>query len=1094
MSGGCCKCFNIVRTGISGVIIWIFSVTILHAQVKDILHYVNPFIGTASSDVITQWGSEGFTYPGAVAPSGYIQLTPETSVTDRKGYYYQDSSIYFFSCIDHLSGYPNGSSGRLVIMPIHDAQYFSFGKSKRPFRHQNESASPGYYGVLLEDDSTVVEATASERAGMFRFTFAAGNVPRIFIADMGEIDMRSKQVFTGDKFNSTLHFSEEIVSKEKTDDGYILTFSSSMDHSKIITLKLSTSTVSLENAEDNVKTEFRDLSFDQVKAQTQSQWLKKLSMIEVNDSNEVNKTIFYTALYHSLLIPWIISDVDGRYKGRDQLIHKTSGKNEYGGFSPWDTYRSLHPLLCLLFPEAQNDMILSMLDVYQQTGFLPIEPMTGNHAVPVIVDSYLKGITSFDKHLAYEAMKKSIDIPPFKKSDLETYHTSGYLSSLYSESVTRTLEYAYDDWSLAQFAKFVMHQQNDYERLLQRSYSYRNLLHPQQLFFLPRNQDEFKVHPGNFGYKEGDKWVYSYALPNHSDDLINLFGGSKMFSDRLDSALTYQKILFDNETTFHIPYLFNKASHPSLTQKWVSTILQSRFKNTPGGLPGNDDLGSMSSWYVFSAMGFYPTTAAKPVYDVGSPVFKLVTIHLSNGKNFSIETKNLSQRNRYIKSLLLNDKKYKHLEISHEVILKGGELVATMTDKPSEWFVMNSSKEPEFTIANYSVSKKIVKPNEIFWIRYSLFNNGAMGTKATKFFINNVEYTTKNLVIKNNETLLDSVACQLYTLGKIKVRIDKLKEFEIEVVDPKLNGVEQVQLDELLVLPIIKTSQLQRISYTIKNVGWQTQTFTIPMYLDNACIMTDTIRLKGGAKRRVEREFSVTENGFHAVRIHNRIENFKVYDNNANSLVLNLSLLQNNNLFVIDSSGFNNHGKVIVPDTNHQDTDKYKYIELNESCFVEIPNSRSLDISGESITVIAWIYATKRKSNTADLVTKGDHHVLQINGNRSLNFFAGGWGRGECNVALPDNWQGNWHHVAGVCDGTILQVYVDGELKGTTKLQSHANLSNESKWNIGRNEEFPSERIFDGYIDKVKIYTAALSTADIQVIFNRESLMKVERK
>jgi hypothetical protein len=593
------------------------------------------------------------------------------------------------------------------------------------------------------------------------------------------------------------------------------------------------------------------------------------------------------------------------------------------------------------------------------------------------------------------------------------------------------------------------------------------------------------VHPGNFGYKEGDKWVYSYAILNHSDDLINLFGGGEMFSVRLDSALTYQKILFDNETVFHIPYLFNKASHPSLTQKWVNTILQSRFKNTPGGLPGNDDLGSMSSWYVFSAMGFYPTTAGQPIYDVGSPIFKSVTIHLDNGKHFSIETKNPSQQNRYIKSLLLNDKKYRHLEISHDEILKGGKLVAEMTDKPSEWFETNSNKEPVFTITNYSVSKKIVKPNEIFWIRYSLSNKGAMGTKATKFFINDAAYTTKNLVIRSNETLKDSVACQLYNLGKTKLWIDKLKNLEVEVIDAKLNGGEQVQFDELHVLPIVKTGQQQHISYTVKNIGWQTQTFTIPVYLDSTRILTDTIRLKGGAKRIVEREFSVTKNGFHSIRVNNRRENFKVYDNNINSLVLNLSLYQNNNL-VIDSSGFNNHGKVIATDKDHHD--KEKYIKLNESCFVEIPNSRSLDVTGESITVMAWIYATKHKNNIADLITKGDHHVLQINGNRSLNFFAGGWGRGECNVNLPDNWQDNWHHVAGVCDGTTLQVYVDGELKGTTKLQGQVNLSNESKWNIGRNEEFPSERIFDGYIDKVKIYSAALSASDIHAIVDHDSI------
>ncbi|HEY8935736.1 MAG TPA: glycoside hydrolase domain-containing protein, partial [Cyclobacteriaceae bacterium] len=545
------------------------------------------------------------------------------------------------------------------------------------------------------------------------------------------------------------------------------------------------------------------------------------------------------------------------------------------------------------------------------------------------------------------------------------------------------------------------------------------------------------------------------------------------------------------ETAFHIPYLFNKASRPELTQKWVRTILQSRFKNTPGGLPGNDDLGSMSSWYIFSAMGFYPTTAAQPVYDIGSPMFKSLTIHLSNGKNFIVETKNSTAQNVFIKLLQFNKKNYRQLQISHDVILRGGKISADMTDKPAKWFVMNKSDEPVFTITDYSVSKKIVKPNEIFWIRYSLSNAGVTGTKVTKFFINNAEYTSKNLVMQPNETIIDSVSCQLYSLGKARLRIDDLKDLEVEVIDAGVSNADQVQFDALLALPIIKKNQSQHISYTVKNIGWQTQLFTIPVYLDEAQILTDTIRLKGGEKRKIEREFDVPANGFHAVRVSNKIEKFKVYSDNTQSRVLDLSLQQNHSLLVVDSSGFNNDGKVITTGEEHHDEEKY--IASNESSFVEIPNSRSLDVTGETITIMAWVYATTNKNEIADLITKGDYHVLQISGNRSLNFFAGGWGRGECNVNLSTNWQNNWHHIAGVCDGNTLQVYIDGELKGTTQLQKRVNLSNESKWNLGRNEEFPSERIFNGYIDKVKVYNAALSASDILNIVNKEASEKINR-
>ncbi|MBS1935583.1 MAG: GH92 family glycosyl hydrolase, partial [Bacteroidetes bacterium] len=634
--------------------------------------YVDPFIGTAKSDVVTKWGDEGGTYPGAVAPSGFIQLSPETHVSAAKGYNYYDSSIYFFSCLHHASGFPEGSSGRLYVMPVTcEPGDFKLGKYSRPFSHKKEKAEPGYYKVAFSDDGTLLEATVAQRSGMFRFTFPENVIPEIFIGDAGKIEAVSKNKLHLSAHHAVINFDKNFSERKDVDGGSIFVFKKSACPQSII-FKISASTIDEQSAQKNIDKELGGLSFDALYKKTKQQWSEELSVAEVEDANEKNKTIFYTALYHSLLIPWIISDADGNYRGHDGLIHKATGKNEYGQFSPWDTFRSLHPLLCLLYPDKQKDMVLSMLDIFKQTHRLPTESMTGNHSVPIIVDSYLKGIEGIDSNLAYDAMKKSIMVPPFKQDDLSVYHEKGYVPFLYPESVTRTVEYAYDDWALSQFAKKVMHDNETYSMEQQRGLDYKNLFNASELFLLPRNNNEFKLQPGNSGYKEGDQWVYSFFVPQNANDLINLMGGDSAFSNRLDTALTEQKIIFDNETVFHLPYLFNEMNRTDLTQKWIRKIMRDRFNATPGGLPGNDDLGAVSSWYVFSAFGFYPFCPGNPYYTIGSPIFKSVTLHLVHQKKIIIKSTGNSEKNIYVRSVSINNKQYKQSSIAHSLIKSVG--------------------------------------------------------------------------------------------------------------------------------------------------------------------------------------------------------------------------------------------------------------------------------------------------------------------------------------------------------------------------------------------------------------------------------------
>ena len=767
-------------------LIFLISVVIselpLFSQENNFIKYVNPFIGTTKTKVKSFWGSEGGTYPGAVAPFGFVQLTPETNVTSARGYDYRDSSIVYFSCTGHMSGYPNGSSGNIYIMPVEENHEIIIGKYSRPFLHSDEKAEPGYYSVLFRDNGTLAEATSSERTGMFRFTFPSGITPKIFLGDLGKLEVISKRIIHGLKRNASIYFSEEFAHKEDIDGGTILTFPSLDKKETELIVKISVSLTGFESSAMNIRSEAGTLNFREFKEQNQKKWNETLSSIEVDDQSEDNKTIFYTALYHSFLLPWIISDVNGSYTGADRKIHMTKGKNQYGAFSPWDTFRSLHPLLCLVAPDRQNDMILSMLDHFDQTGRLPGGPMTGNHIVAIIADSWVKGIRCADSTLTYKAMKATLDSAS-RQSDMAAYLKLGFVPSPFAESVTRTVEYAYNDWIISQFARNVKGEENDSRLFLQRSFNYRNLFDPRSLFLLPREGNNFITEPGNFGYKEGDKWSYSLFVPHNPIDLINLSGGNEEFALRLDSALENDCILFDNEPVLHVPYLFNYSQSPAETQKWVRTIMKSHYKNSPDGLPGNDDLGSMSSWYVFSAMGFFPVCPGRPLYDIGSPVFNKVTLHLANGKSLIIKSENNGEGNWYVRSMTLNGKVYNKLWITHSSLVGGSEIEFLLDSKPvlsrpadsPDAAVSETINLPQFNISDFNFSKKKVEPDEEFWITFSVSNSGSTGTKVVRLFTDGKEYSEKNILVESGKTIKDSLKCKLYPVGTRKIHIDNLE-------------------------------------------------------------------------------------------------------------------------------------------------------------------------------------------------------------------------------------------------------------------------------------------------------------------------------
>ncbi|MDP2236491.1 MAG: GH92 family glycosyl hydrolase [Bacteroidales bacterium] len=1058
--------------------------------------FVNTFIGTSDAHFPSKWEGHGRVYPGAVAPYGFVQLTPETRTTDHWGYDSADTSIYFFSCLGHHSGFPNGSAGQMRVMPLTDTIDFQLYQYNRHFFRNDEKAEPGYYTVFFSDNGTQVEMTASERSGIFRFTFLPEVTPYIYVGGMGSLNQKPNKLVHGSSHNAILEFSDDYTIVKQMEDGWILAFTSLKKQKKVVTLKLGISFTGFEGTKNNIETEIGNRSFDEIRAITTAKWNKELSVIQINDDNIDNKIKFYTALYRSKLIPWIVSDTDGFYKGSDGLIQKTKGKNQYGQFSPWDTFRSLHPLLCIIDPERQNDMILSMLDIYEQSSRLPKGPMTGNHVISIIVDSYLKGIMDFDKEIAYKAMKDIIMTKPLTHEALKIYDEIGYIPFTYPESVTKTVEFAYNDWVLAQFSKKVMKEENDYNFLFNRSFNYRNLFNPKELFLLPKNEAKFLTEPGNSGYKEGDKWVYTMFVPHNTSDLINHLGGDEKFCKILDEGFEKGHFTFDNEPVFHIPYLYKRANQPHKTQKYLRQIMDTYFTTLSGGLPGNDDLGSLSSWFVLNALGIYPVCPGQPIYDLGSPLFNKATIHLSNGKEFVIEAKNNSKENVYVKKITLNNVSYNYLNIDHATINNGGRILFEMSDEPilftnSGVFFKDSTKvedRPIFSILNASLLQKETEPDALVWIKFDMENNGAPGTRVLKLYANGDIVKSKNIYLQSNTSVTDSISCRLYAFGESFLKLNDFDStFAIQVLDNGLRN--QIEYGNLSVKPILRKDTTQLISFSLTNKGGYTEEADIRVLINGLLLKNEKESLAPGETKNISHQFKTKNEGLFNVEIDRLSEVFKVYTNSKDATVLDLPLQKvTEDGYYNDLSGFENHGIVSGLEENIFNQEKFWF---DENHYVFMETSASLEIENESFTMMAWVFSGKQNSRNVSLITKGDFHVMQQWKNNSLTFFAGGWGRGECNIALPENWEDEWHHIACVSTGNALKIYINGQLKGQTFLRETALKNTPSRWHIGRNEEFPLQRVFNGRIENVKIFTEALSQKEIkEIIHSEEQLYK----
>jgi putative alpha-1,2-mannosidase len=1069
------------------ILAWLaLSFTTAYPQELYLTKYVNPFIGTARTKVKSLWGSEGGTYPGAVAPFGFIQLSPETNVTSARGYNYTDSVIFFFSCIHHMSGYPNGSSGNIHVMPVEEKPDIQIGKYNRRFLHQDEKAEPGFYSVLFRDNGTLAEATSSERTGMFRFTFPKGITPSIFLADLGKIEVKSKRIINGSRQNVIIYFSHDFISKKDINGGMVFTFSPDPGANTELIVRIGASTAGFESTEMNLRAEAGTRSFTEYREQNQGKWNQALSVIEIQDSSEENKIKFYTALYHSLLLPWIVSDVNGNYKGADGKIYRNAGRNQYGAFSPWDTFRSLHPLLCLVAPDRQKDIVMSMLDHFKQTGRLPEGPMTGNHVIAIIADSWMKGIKGYDSSLVYKAMRATLDSASLN-ADMAAYLNLGYVPSSFAESVTRTVEYAYDDWVVSQFAGVVNGEEIDNRMFSKRSFNYRNLFDPASMFIVPRLGNTFIQEPGYSGYKEGDKWSYSLFVPQNPIDLINLSGGKKEFAMRLDSALANELILFDNEPVLHVPYLFNYTGERAETQKWVREIMNNRYKNSPDGLPGNDDLGAMSSWFVFSTMGFFPLCPGRPIYDFGAPLFEKITLHLSDNKRLIINSENNGAANPFVRSIQVNGREYYRSWISHSDLISCSEILFRMDsrpdhpdpEKPAGSFISETADFSDFHLLNFNVPLRKVTPGEEFRITFTASNSGSCGTHVVTMFVDGKKYSRKNIMADSGKVVNDSISCRLYPAGVRKIHLDDLPVKEIEVTEPSGSHETEFVVTDLECSPAFKNGEYENYSYYVQNTGGHRDSANVLIFADDSLIQLDNFLLDAGERRHVKHQLMLRKPGMYRLKAGREACMIRIYGNSTEAKLVDLEMDGDNpGDSITDNSGFSNNGLIIRDDK--ESVSSSLPFKSGKNTHVEFRNSPSLDRIGEKITVMAWICPTEENQGLTDIITKGDFIALQSYGNRTLSFFAGGWGRGSCEAMLPAGWTNKWHHIAGVSDGFTLRLYIDGVESGNLNTNSPVDLSYTGKWIIGRNEEFPGERIFHGAVRQFKIFGEALTGSEIQ--------------
>ena len=798
------------------VAITVFLFSCGKEQKKTPAAYVNPFIGT---------GGHGHTYPGATVPFGMVQLSPDTRLDGWDGcggYHYSDSIVYGFSHT-HLSGTGCSDYGDILLMPTTGELKWKNNEYASTFSHKNEQAKAGYYSTLLDKYNVKVELTATKRVGFHKYTFPEGKQSNILI-DLKHRDKviassikiigkdeieglrrseawaRDQYVYFVAKFSkpfdaSTISENDtvlpNITDKEGKNLKCYVTFTTKKD--EVIMVKVGISAVSAENARKNLEAEVKGWEFDTVKTAAYNEWDKELSKIEVQGGTDVQKTIFYTSMYHAFTNPNLYCDVDGQYRGRDLKIHKTDNFDMYTVFSLWDTYRAAHPLYTLVQQKRTTDFIKTFIKQYEEGGTLPVWELSGNetgcmigyHSIPVIVDAYMKGIKDFDAEKAFTAMKKSADED---RLGLKFYKATGVIpGNEEGESVSKLLEYAYDDWCIAQMAK-ALNKMDDYKRFIERAQSYKNVFDPSTGFMRARVNNfwftPFDPSEVNFNYTEANCWQYTFYVPQDLSNFAKYLGGKDKFGEKLDKLFTSDskttgrdqaditgligQYAHGNEPSHHMAYLYDYAGQPWKTQALIHRIQNEMYKAEPDGLCGNEDCGQMSSWLVMSAMGIYEVTPGSNIYAIGTPMFEKVTMHLENGKTFVINAKNISEKNFYIQSAELNGKPYTKSFLMHDAISNGGEITFTMGSAEAKQWGVGEGNEPVSIITDNIITPlPFIAKGAPTFLKEQIVEIGCLDKDAVIYYtLDGKEPTDKSPVYKDPLTVKETMTIKAFAKQK----------------------------------------------------------------------------------------------------------------------------------------------------------------------------------------------------------------------------------------------------------------------------------------------------------------------------------------
>lgn len=759
--------------------------------------YVNTFIGT---------GGHGHTYPGATMPFGMVQLSPDTRLDGWdgcSGYHYSDNYIYGFSHT-HLSGTGVSDYGDILLMPTNKINFNNGANGEdgygAHFSHDTEKASPGYYKVHLDGTNIDVELTVTQRAGMHKYTFPSSE-NQVVILDLihrdkvldAKIEKISDTEIQGFRHSEAWATDQRLYFSIKTSHPFndmlqsppvqgmpggrksALQFIN--PNNDPIYISVGISAVDEAGAKNNRNSEIGSRTFEQLKTEANDVWEKQLEKIVVESEDVDTKTNFYSALYHTMIAPNLYQDVDGRYRGMDLEIHQTTDFDYYTVFSLWDTYRAAHPLYTIIEPDRTNDFINTFLAKYDEGGILPIWDLSGNytgcmigyHGVPVIADAYLKGIRGYDTEKALKAMIHSATRDHL---GLESYKNTGFIPvEEESESVSKTLEYAYDDWTIAQMAK-EMKWSKEHTIYSQRAQSYKNLFNPETGFMQGRFRntwfgpfDPFEV---NFNYTEANAWQYSLYVPQDISGLMEVMGGKAKLESHLDQLFTAEsktsgrdqaditgligQYAHGNEPSHHMAYLYNFVNKPHKTQEKVRQILTELYTNEPDGISGNEDCGQMSAWYVFSSLGFYPVTPGSNQYIIGTPLMEKASIYLDNGATFTVTAKDVSEENKYISGVMLNGASLGRSFLYHHEIVAGGTLAFTMSATPTAWGTLDTEVPKTEITENLITPAPYIAEGDVAFKTETNVQLAAPSENTTIYFsLNDAAFEVYNAPIKLTE-------------------------------------------------------------------------------------------------------------------------------------------------------------------------------------------------------------------------------------------------------------------------------------------------------------------------------------------------------